>query len=203
MVIVGLCGGSGSGKSTVADELSHFGFYNVNTDEIYHELISTKSDCYYALVKEFGASVENDGKIDRKKLAKIVFSKNGDDKLLRLNEITHFYVLKRVRELIASLEDSYIGAVVDAPLLFESGFDKECHFILGVVADKSERIKRIVERDSISSADAIKRIEKQLADEEIVRRADVVIYNNFDKISLKQDVLNTVNKIKKEVIKDE
>lgn len=203
MVIIGLCGGSGSGKSTVAEELSRFGFYNVNTDEIYHDLISSKTDCYNALIVEFGESIENNGKIDRKKLASIVFAEGAGEKLLRLNEISHYYVLKRVREIIASLDKSYLGAVVDAPLLFESGFDKECDFTLAVTSDKEKRIQRIVERDSISSSDAEKRIGKQIKDSEITERVDAVIYNNFDIDTLKQDVNKIVNLIKKEVIKDE
>lgn len=201
MVIIGLCGGSGSGKSTVADELSHFGFYNIDTDEIYHELISTKTDCFYALVNEFGTVIEKDGKIDRKKLAQIVFSESGEKKLLQLNKISHYYVLKRVREIISTLDSEYLGAVVDAPLLFESGFDKECDFIVGVIADKEERIQRIVQRDSISVLDAKKRIKKQIGDDEIIRRANAVIYNNFEINALKNEVLEIVNKIKKEVIK--
>ena len=107
-----------------------------------------------------------------KELAKIVFAEDdGFVKRERLNKIAHFFVLDEVRNIIKSLSDSgYDAVLVDAPLLFESGFDKECDIILCVISEKNARIKRIMARDNITRDAAVKRIDAQLSDEFLIQR---------------------------------
>jgi len=179
--IIGLCGGSGSGKGTVAELFSEFGFKSVDTDNVYHTLTSQKSQCLDALVDEFGESIlNNDGSLNRKKLAEIVFHGEGSKvKLDRLNKISHYYILMRTRELLSDYErDGVPAALVDAPLLFESGFNKECDIIIAVVADTNIRIARIAERDGISVDAAIARIKSQLSDDYLIENSDFVIDNS-------------------------
>jgi len=185
--VIGLCGGSGSGKGTVAEIFSVFGIPSIDTDKVYHELTSKKTDCLDALVKEFGSDIlTEDGILDRRALSSIVFG-DGAAAVRRqtLNKITHKFVLDRAREILRDFElMGAKAAIVDAPLLFESGFDKECDIIIAVVADMKVRIDRIMLRDGISENAATLRVKTQLPDDYLSSRADYVINNSgsFDEV---------------------
>ena len=197
--MIGLAGGSGTGKGTVCAAFKKYNITSIDTDDVYHKLTSTvNSPCLNALISEFGERVINsDGILDRAELAKIVFAEDGFAKRERLNKIAHYFVLDEVRNIIKSLSDSgYDAVLVDAPLLFESGFDKECDIILCVISEKNARIKRIMERDNITRDAAVKRIDAQLSDEFLIQRSDYVIYNNGTEEELEHDVADIANKIK-------
>ena len=197
MKIIGLCGGSGSGKSTVSRFFADHGFIAVDTDKVYHELTSSMTNCLRELVDEFGEEILTESlSLDRRKLASLVFA-NGGDKLkqVTLNRIAHKHVLTRVREMVSEYEkDGYVATLVDAPLLFESGFDKECDAVIAVIADKNIRVDRIVLRDSISRQAALDRISAQLSDEFLTANSDYIIYND-DYASLPTKVAEVAEKI--------
>lgn len=195
MTVIGLAGGSGSGKTTVSTLFSEHNILPVNTDEIYHDLTSSKTPCLSAIVDEFGESILNrEGILDRKALGAIVFADH--EKMRRLNTISHYYVLCAVREIIADARKrGYYGVIVDAPLLFESGFDRECDVIVAVVANKEIRIGRIVRRDGISVDKAKQRIDNQLSDEFLSSRADYIITNNNSACELRRQVEQVVDSI--------
>ena len=158
MKIIGLCGGSGSGKGEVARMLREAGCLHLDADAIYHGFISGDSDCLRELADEFGKEIiAPNGALDRKKLAAIVFADGAEEKRQRLNTISHRYVLDEIRRRIADAENEYTVAVVDAPLLFESGFNAECDAIISVIAPRDARIARIVERDGLTSEQAARR----------------------------------------------
>lgn len=195
MKVIGLCGGSGSGKSTVSTYFAAYNILPINTDEIYHALTVEKTPCVCELESAFGAKVVNsDGSLNRKALSAVVFSDKA--KLDLLNKITHAYVLREVRRIIArATEDNYFAVLVDAPLLFESGFDSECDAVVAVVADEEIKLSRIVERDGITEDAAKKRLASQLSDEYLRQRADYVIVNNSS-CALSAAVGDIINKIK-------
>ncbi len=200
MKVIGLAGGSGSGKSTVSKLFYENGFAFINTDEIYHKLTSTPTPCLDDLVHEFGREILNPEihSLNRKKLAEIVFAKGQEDKLQRLNKIAHFHVLRETEEIIASLsEDEYFGVLIDAPLLFESGFDKKCDFVISVTANENVRIKRITERDGITEEKAKARINAQLSDEFLINNSKFIIVNDGDIDELRKNVNEISEKIKK------
>ena len=195
MKVIGLCGSSGAGKSTVGALFSEFKFAHVDTDAVYHSLISCATECTAELAASFGSRILNEnGGVHRPALAEIVFADK--DKLLSLNKIAHKHVLCEVRRIISEIgEDSSIhGVIVDAPLLFESGFDKECDAIIAVTADRKVKIERIMKRDNITYSQAEKRLDNQASDEDIISRATYVIINN-DLDELRGAVKDIANKI--------
>lgn len=198
MKIIGLCGGSGSGKGSACNLFRKYGIPFIDTDAVYREITDSPSECVTALEKEFGSEIITEsGVLDRKALASIVFSGEGSEhRLARLNEITHKYILDETRRRL----DEYrrmdaLAAIVDAPVLFESGFDRECDFLVCVIADRDVRIERIMNRDGITREAAERRIDAQLSDEELVSRCDYMIRNDYDLAYLKQEVKAVLKKI--------
>jgi dephospho-CoA kinase len=188
MKIIGLCGGSGSGKGTVSAIFLEMGIPSVDTDAVYHEMTCYDSPCLQALRHEFGQEiVDQSDSLDRAKLASIVF--NDVEKLDKLNRITHAFILGETRKRLEVYKSQgYSAALVDAPVLFESGFDSECDEIICVIADPRVRIERIVARDKITEHAARSRIDRQISNDELITRCDYVIYNNDDMVSLRANV---------------
>ncbi len=197
MVIIGLAGGSGSGKSLVTELFSELGFFGIDTDAVYRKITSAPSECLTALVSEFGSDIiSRSGALDRRRLAEAVFmSEDADVKRLRLNGITHKYILDEVRRIITSLDGDFRGAVVDAPLLFESGFDKECDATVSVIADEELRLERILHRDGVTEAEARRRIASQKSEEELRALSDYIIVNNGNEDELRASVLSIAEEI--------
>ena len=140
--IIGILGGLGSGKSTVAAEFAKLGCAVIDADKIAHELLDEPS-IKKEVISSFGQTVlDHTGKVNRKKLADIVFADG--DKLSTLNRILHPLVLARAEQLI----DQYNGQqqvraiVLDMPLLFEVGWDKRCDRLIFVNCDWEKRLKR-------------------------------------------------------------
>lgn len=198
MKIIGLCGGSGSGKGSVCDVFRRFGIPSIDTDAVYHELTSANGECLDALAKEFGSEIISErGSLDRKKLGAIVFcGENSEEKLDKLNKLSHKFILDETRRRL----DTYSQldapmAIVDAPLLFESGFDGECDLLICVIADMETRIARIMARDNISRESAEQRIAAQMSDEDIISKCNFVIYNNSDLDSLTNQIIRIIDEI--------
>ena len=190
MIIIGLCGGSGSGKGTVCSFFAELGLSVIDTDKVYHEMTSSYSPCLLELVDRFGEGIFNNGHLDRNALRKLVFDCDDAEVNRRdLNSITHRHILVKTKELIEKAKaNSAIGVIIDAPLLFESGFNTICDICVAVIADESIRIKRIMKRDGIREVDAISRIRSQIPDSELANMCDYTICNNEDVDTLKSDV---------------
>lgn len=198
MKVIGLCGGSGSGKGAVCELFSEMDVSSIDTDRVYHRLTSSPSPCLEELALVFGKSIIDErGALDRRVLRGLVFgSCDADERRRKLNEITHKHILGEARRIISEKRDEGAKAIiVDAPLLFESGFDKECDVTVCVIADKDIRIKRIMARDGISAEDAKRRIDGQIPNDELVRRVDYVIENNGDLDILRDEVKRVYKKI--------
>ena len=195
MKVVGLCGGSGVGKGYCSALFFECGIPAIDTDKVYHDLVSSGSDCLDELIAYFGKSIVSDsGALDRRELSRIVFSDKSA--LAELNRITHKHILAKTRDMIAEFEKTgYRAVLIDAPLLFESGFDKECDLILGVVADDAVRIARITKRDGITETAANKRISSQLTNDEIAKKCDYVIVNNGECDTLLDEIRALAEKI--------
>lgn len=191
MKVIGLCGGSGSGKGYVSSIFASNGVPSIDTDAIYRELTASPGECLSELVAVFGKEIVNaDGALDRAAMRALVFSGNrAEQNRKRLNEISHRHVLNEVRRRIAELSKSDVSAVlVDAPLLFESGFDKECDVLICITAPQDLRVERIMARDGITKEAALMRVATQISDEVLTERSDYVIRNFGDEAVLMSDI---------------
>ena len=187
--VLGLTGGSGSGKSTAAGILREYGAYIIDTDKIAREIVAPGKKAYKKIVSYFGCEILNaDGTLNRKKLAEIVFS--DEEKLKKLNEITHAEIFAVTKRLVSEHSDEL--TVIDAPLLFDCPEILElCDKTAVVTADENVRIKRIMERDGISEELAVKRIAAQKPQDYLVSRSDIVWENNGNTENLRSVIIET------------
>ena len=177
MKLIGLTGTTGSGKGYASACFMREGIESIDTDAIVHRLYREDEACINELENAFGAIRREDGSVDRKRLAAIVFS---DGKhLARLNQIVHKYVWREVERI--SKEKERTGTqylILDAPLLYEAGMEKLCDCVIAVTAPESLRIQRICIRDGIDEIAAEQRIHNQHEDSFFVKNADYVILND-------------------------
>jgi dephospho-CoA kinase len=178
VIIVGLTGSVGTGKSTVTDFFREMGAYIIDWDELARKVTHPHSKAWKAIVKYFGKGILNgDLTINRQKLAEIVFS--DQEKLTKLNQIVHPEVFKedeRITNELARLDPDAL-IIKDIPLLFE--LTRPIYVDKKVVVSASEQtqLKRLEEK-GISRKDARNRIKAQLPLEEKLKSADFVINND-------------------------
>ena len=191
-MIIGLTGGIGSGKTTVAALLAQKGAFVIDTDLLAREVVEP-GPVLDAIRREFGdAVIRPDGTLDRPALARIIFA--DDTKRARLNQLTHPEILKRVLGIIATQPPDAMVVVV-VPLLFESGFERSCDQVLVVLAPPEQRRQRLQERDGISGTEVEARMRAQLPDAEHERRADIIIRNDGNLTALGREVDRAWNKL--------
>lgn len=197
MKIVGLCGGSGSGKSTAAEMFRAYGLPVVDADALYHELTDAPSDCVRQIAEAFGDEVVTPtGALNRPVLAKRIFSDPTGEARKKLNRITHGQVLALAKSRMSRYEEEGARVVIfDVPLLFESGFDRMCDRTVCVVADPQLRLRRIMSRDGVDETMARARMAAQIPDEELMRRCDLCIRNDGTTEELAQAVKECLSHI--------
>lgn len=173
---IGLIGGSGCGKTSVADYLKSLGLVHIDCDMVAREVVEPGTPCLKELVEHFGDSIllEN-GTLNRKELAQLAFSSSVQTK--KLNEITHKYILARTDQYVQEAKSAK-GVVVDAAALAESGYLDTCDYVIAVICPKWKRILRIMKRDHISFRQAKQRISAQKEDEYYCSFADYIVKNN-------------------------
>lgn len=198
--VIGLTGGIATGKSTVSGILKENGEIVIDADQIARDVVDPNMPAYEEIKEHFGENVLlYDGKLNRKKLGEIVFSDT--EELNKLNEITHPYIFKRIKEEI----EEYIklgkkNIFVDIPLLIEELDDMkkdEIFFdeIWLVYLDKERQIERLIKRDNLSREDSIKRIQSQLDIEDKVEKSDFIIDNRISIEELEKIVLDKIQEI--------
>ena len=190
MLTLGLTGGIGAGKSTVAELLRARGAVIIDTDEIARELTAPGSPVLGGIATEFGAQfILPDGSLDRAGLGQVVFADPAARQ--RLNALTHPQIMAEVAHRLAELRagDSppQVVAVV-VPLLFEVGAQGEFDKVIAVVADEAKRISRIERRDRLREAEIRNRMAAQISPAEQQKRADWTIDNSGDREATEQQV---------------
>ncbi len=184
-MVVGLTGQTGAGKSTVSDYLRENGMAVIDADKVAREVVETGSACIADIALEFGCEYINaDGTLNRKKMAKTVFTNKA--KLKKLNALMFPYIIRRLCEEIERSRREGEGIIVlDAPTLFESGADRECDYVVSVIADEQSRKERIIRRDGLTQQEAQERISAQHDEEYYKSRSDEILENNEGVDSLK------------------
>lgn len=178
MKVIGVTGGTGSGKSTVSEILAKEGATVLDADKIAKEIQKKGSETFGKIVDAFGENVvdKTTGELDRKKLSDIVFA--DESKRLLLNRIVHGEVAKVFKKRLAVLEEAGTKiAVLDVPLPTEEGFFDLVNVVFAVVANDDLRIERLMKRSGMTEEEAEKRIAAQLSNREYSELADVVIEN--------------------------
>ena len=184
--IIGLTGPSGAGKTLFSFFLCAKGCPCINADELYHSMLIPPSILLDAIRREFGDEFFNEnGELDRKALGKFVFSSK--EKLELLNATVLPLVIEKMQKIANDYEKN--GAkllVIDAPTLFEAGYDKSCDITVSILAPENIRVERISERDEISIDDAVLRTNAQKDDSFYYERSDRIIINDSTEDALKE-----------------
>lgn len=193
---VGLTGGIGSGKSTVARMLGGAGFAVVDADQVARDIMTPGSPVLEEVAAAFGADlIGDDGVLDRGELARRAFATTEDTQ--RLNVITHPAIRAESERRFAAAEEAGEQAVIyDMPLLVDLGLNQDMDLTVVVDVDKEERIRRLVDKRGLDEADARARMAQQIDDATRLAAADVVIDNNGPLDALEPQVAALIKKIK-------
>lgn len=178
MLILGLTGGIATGKSTVGAMFQELGAVRIDADLLAREVVEPGKPAWQAVINHFGHGVlQEDGRLDRKALAHIVF---GDKAQLSvLNSITHPFIIALAGERIALAHKQGASIVLlEAPLLFETGLDRLVDQVIVVATTEETQIRRLMARDGLSVGEARQRMAAQMPLAEKIRRADHCIDNN-------------------------
>ena len=178
-LLVGLTGGIATGKSTVHDMLASPSVRVVDADALAREVVEAGTPAYARIVAEFGKDVlQPDGRLDRARLAEIVFS--DEVKRKRLEAITHPAIRARFERIMADLEKAGFDGILvwDAALLVESGGSKNMDRVVVVTADPATQLRRLIARDGCSEEAARARTASQMPLAVKARYADYVIDNS-------------------------
>jgi dephospho-CoA kinase len=190
MKIIGITGNSGSGKSTISKLISkNYEAKIIDADKIAKEMTKNNGEYLQAIRQAFGNDVIKNNELDRKKLADIVFLNRAEKE--KLDGLTFEYVVEEIKkELETNQNLDYQYIILDVPLLFESKLDKLCDYTIGVIAPKTEKIKRICKRDKLSKEKALQRLNSQPNDEFFTKNCNTVINNEN-----KEETIKMVNEI--------
>ncbi len=192
MLKIGLTGGLGSGKSTVAHIFEVLGIPVYCADAASKRLMNDDEKIKAAVQNAFGKEVYKDAKLDRKYLSEIVFK--DEKKLELLNSIVHPATLLDAAEWMKKQTTPY--AIKEAALIFESGSNQTLDYVIGVEAPLPLRLQRAMKRDNINREQAMARIEKQMNEETKIGLCDFVIVNDEQQMLIPQ-VLELHNKFLK------
>lgn len=174
MKVIGLTGGIGSGKSTVLNFFKEFGAATFVADVEAKKLMNTNVELISDITHLFGVKAYKNGDLNRSYISEIVF--NDSNKLKKLNALVHPKVRAHFKNFVKNSKSDIV--IYEAAILFESGSDKECDYIITVTANLEEKIKRVMLRDSIDRQSVESRMQHQLNDDVKISKSDFVIENN-------------------------
>ena len=184
MLVIGLTGGIGTGKSEAARQLEKLGALIISADQVGHEAYTVNTEAWEQVVATFGNGIlQDDKEIDRRKLGGIVFS--DPSQLKKLNQIMHPRMARIVSDKIEAFRGQGVDTVVvEAALLFEAGWDSLVEEVWVTDASEEIIIGRLRERNGLSEEEAKKRINSQMDRMERIGRSDFVINNSGDMAEL-------------------
>ena len=194
--VVGITGGIASGKSNVCQVIKKLGYPIISCDEITRNNYEIGGKIYNVVLERFGNEyLLEDGNIDKKKLARLIFN-NQSAKML-INSITHLIIKDELLEEIAKYDDGLI--FVEIPLLYEAKFDTICDIVICVFLSQKYQVERLMEREGIDEDFALKKIHSQMDLYMKKSLADYVIDSKGNFNETEKQVIDVVNKIKRSV----
>lgn len=191
MTVVGITGTSGSGKSTIAQIIQqNSSAQTIDADKIAKEMTEQDTKYLREIVKTFGQNILEENKLNRKKLADIIFS----DKLQKekIDKLTQKYVVSEIKKKVKESKSKLV--LLDVPLLFETKLNEICDITIGVIANKKQKIARICKRDNIDEKQAIARLQSQKEDEFFLNNCDYIVENQ-DEEELKKQIKKILPKL--------
>ena len=177
MLIIGVTGNLGTGKSTVAAMFARRGIKIIDADAITRDLLAPQKKCVKKVAKIFPDAILNKSSVNRSELAKIVFSHPRE--LQKLTDILYPEALKVVKSLISRYKQEPF-VVLDVPLLFESGWDKITDTTIVVKAGRAQQFSRIHKRSKMTYSDFTRRLKNQMSLKQKCDMADIIIDNSHD-----------------------
>ncbi len=190
--IIGLTGGIGSGKTTVAKYFETLGFPLYNSDTQAKAIQNNNPEVKKQIIALFGENAYNENGLNRTFIAAEVF--NHKEKLKQLNQIVHPAVFKDFEQWINQQNNPFV--IKEAAILIESGSYKDCDIIITVIADPEIKIARVQNRDALTSEEILARMKNQLNDQEKIKYSDYIIENNHDLTFLHKEVEKIAQEIK-------
>ncbi len=185
MLKIGLTGGIGSGKSTVARIFGILGIPVFDADSIAKTIMNEDETLKAAIISYFGSSAYQAGRLDRNFMASAVFQ--DEEKRMKLNALVHPAVLQAAKNWMLQQNTAYV--IKEAALIFESGSQETLDLVIGVYAPKSLRLQRTMQRDNTDRASVLKRMNSQIKEELKMKLCDFVLYND-EQMLLTPQVLN-------------
>jgi len=186
VVTLGVTGGLGSGKSTACHFLEEMGATIFDADRVAKQILLVEKEVQEQLIEAFGNAVLREDSIDTAKLAQVAFANEENQTVL--NDIIHPRVIEAFERLAGEKRDAIGLLVVDAPLIFESGFNNHLDHTLLIYTRFKIRMNRAMRRGTLSREDILRRIALQMPEEEKRELASYVIENNGDMGQLRQSL---------------
>lgn len=196
MLVIGITGVIGSGKTTLASMIEEEGYKVFYTDNLAKEIIDSDENVRAKLVSEFGKEVfKTDGKLNSNYLSELVFNSESTENLEKLNNIIHPSVIQKMIDITNKCEQEGDKMIFfESALIFEAGLEEGFDYIITVVSDLEKTIERLESR--MNRVDVLKRLAKQISQEEKVKNSDFVIENNGAIEDLKKSIKFILNIIK-------
>ncbi|MDR1545012.1 MAG: dephospho-CoA kinase [Prevotellaceae bacterium] len=173
-IIIGLTGGIGSGKSVVARMLENYGIPVYNSDERAKMIMQTDKAVRRMLIFDFGKEVFINNELNRDFLAKKVFT--SAENLKKLNKIVHPVLIDDFKKWTEKQQLRLMA--MESAVIFESGLEQNFDFTIGVFANKSTRIQRVMSRSNLSKDDIKKRMLQQFPSKKLLKKVDFAIFND-------------------------
>ncbi len=189
MIIVGLTGGIGSGKTYVSQYFKKLGIPVYYADDEAKKLMNNNNEVIEKITKLFGNKAYINNELNRKHIADIVF--NDKSKLEKLNSIVHPAVKKHFSDWVKSTDSGTPYVIKEAAILFESKTNTDCKYTIAVSAPTELRIERTIKRDNTDRNSILNRISKQLTDKERNQMADFIIFTDSNNV---EEQVNYIHK---------
>jgi len=196
MLVIGITGGIGSGKSSISKILEEEGYPVFDSDNTAKFICNTDSEIVNNICKVFGNDMYENNILNRKKLAQIVF--NDKEQLEKLNNIVHPKTRKHMYDFILNNMNKEL-CFVESAIMFDSGLNELMDKVICVYAPEDIRINRVIERNNKTKEEVLNRINNQLNEKERLSKSDYVIHNDRPLNEVKENLLRLVENILTEV----